>query len=57
MTKFLQYKDSTDWWEWPQDGHMTVYNMAVITTSMRTTLDLWRARQLKLKTGPTSAVR
>jgi hypothetical protein len=28
MTKFLQYKDSTDWWEWPQDGRMTVYNMA-----------------------------
>ena len=27
MTKFLQYKDSTDWWEWPQDGCMTVYNM------------------------------
>ena len=27
MTKFLQYKDSTDWWEWPEGG-MTVYNMA-----------------------------
>lgn len=28
MTKFLQYKGDTDWWEWPQDGRMTVYNMA-----------------------------
>lgn len=27
MTKFLQYKGSEDWWEWPQDGRMTVYNM------------------------------
>lgn len=27
MTKFLRYKDSEDWWEWPQDGRMTVYNM------------------------------
>lgn len=24
--KFLQYKDSTDWWEWPE-GDMTVYNI------------------------------
>ena len=27
MTKFLRYKDDDAWWEWPQDGHMTVYNM------------------------------
>ena len=27
MTKFLRYKDSDVWWEWPQDGCMTVYNM------------------------------
>lgn len=24
--KFLQYKDSQDWWEWPDDEGMTVYN-------------------------------
>lgn len=27
MTKFLQYKGEDDWWEWPQNGRMTVYNM------------------------------
>ena len=26
-TKFLKYKNSDDWWEWPQDGNMTVYNI------------------------------
>ena len=26
-TKFLKYKNSDDWWEWPQDGTMTVYNI------------------------------
>lgn len=27
-SKFLQYKGDSDWWEWPQDGRMTVYNIA-----------------------------